>query len=74
MTTLDLISIATPSIEDLQALWDQPAHQQDRRITVLLNFPGRRGASRTVELTYGCTFDVAVGDSVNCPPTPYRNS
>ncbi|GAA2036517.1 hypothetical protein GCM10009720_16390 [Yaniella flava] len=73
MTTLDLTS-TIPSIEELEALWDQPAHQQDRPITVLLNVLGRNGITRTIELTYGCMFDVAIGTAVDCPPTPYNAS
>lgn len=73
MTTLDLTS-TIPSAEELETLWDQPSHQQDRRITVLLHVRGRNGVSRTIELTYGCTFDVQIGTAVNCQPTPYKDT
>lgn len=45
---------------------------EDARITVLLELPhlANYGRETTVELVYGCTFLVAVGDVVLCPPTP----
>ncbi|OAV62815.1 hypothetical protein [Enteractinococcus helveticum] len=74
MSTLDQ-AIATPSIEELEEmLGDLSERQEDRRITVLINFPKRYGPGRTVELTYGCDFDVSIGNAVDCPPTPYQDS
>jgi hypothetical protein len=45
---------------------------EDARITVLLELPhlASYGRETTVELVYGCTFMVATGDVVLCPPTP----
>lgn len=45
---------------------------EDVRITVLLELPhlAKYGRETTVELVYGCTFLVEVGDAVLCPPTP----
>lgn len=43
------------------------------RIRVLIKLPHRRQYghdSNTLEITYGCAFEVAVGDLVRCPPTP----
>lgn len=42
-----------------------------RFITVLVVMPhvGRYGQRKVMSLTYGCTFDVKVGDAVLCPPT-----
>lgn len=48
-------------------LGDLSEKQEDRRMTVLINFPKRYGPARTVELTYGCDFDVSIGDAVDCP-------
>jgi len=44
----------------------------DRRITVMLHLPylADYGMPTTIEPVYGCTFPVAVGDMVSCPPTP----
>lgn len=46
------------------------------RITVLLELPhlARFGRETTVELVYGCTFAVAVGDPVACPPTTHNST
>lgn len=43
------------------------------RITVLLELPHLKkfGRNPTRELVYGCTFEVALGDIVSCPPTPH---
>lgn len=74
MTTIDH-TIATPSIAELEAMLEHVSDEQiDRRITVLISFPGPRGQHRTLELTYGCRFEVAIGDAVDCPPTPYRSN
>lgn len=45
---------------------------EDARILVLLDLPhlANYGRGTTAELVYGCTFPVAVGDTVLCPPTP----
>lgn len=45
---------------------------EDARIVVLLELPhlAKYGRETAVELVYGCTFSVAVGDVVLCPPTP----
>lgn len=42
------------------------------RITVMLDLPHLKkyGREPTRELVYGCSFKVAVGDLVSCPPTP----
>lgn len=42
------------------------------RITVMLDLPHLKkyGRNPTRELVYGCTFKVAIGDLVSCPPTP----
>lgn len=42
-----------------------------RFISVLVVMPhvARYGQRKVMTLTYGCTFDVKVGDSVWCPPT-----
>lgn len=52
--------------------WSQTNPEEDDHITVMLNLPhlAKYGRPTTVELVYGCTFPVAVGDAVLCPPTP----
>lgn len=42
------------------------------RIRVLVNLPHleKYGHEPTVELVYGCQFEVSIGDAVKCPPTP----
>lgn len=42
-----------------------------RFITVLVVMPhvGQYNKKKVMTLTYGCTFDVQVGDAVLCPPT-----
>lgn len=44
----------------------------DDRIVVLLDLPhlANYGRLTQVELVYGCSFPVAVGEAVSCPPTP----
>lgn len=41
-------------------------------VTVRVHLPhvAKYGQAPTMALTYGCTFDVAIGDTVLCPPTP----
>jgi hypothetical protein len=39
----------------------------DQRVTVLIHHPKMPQSS---EVTYGCKFEVAVGDAVLCPPSP----
>lgn len=53
----------------------QATRPEDDRITVLLDLPHLKqyGHDPTRELTYGCNFEVKVGDQVRCPPTPFHN-
>lgn len=51
---------------------DERTRPENDRITVLLDLPHLKkyGRESTRELVYGCSFPVAVGDQVRCPPTP----
>lgn len=65
-------TITTPSIAELEAMLIQVSDEQlDARITVLISFLGCLGQHRTLELTYGCRFEVAIGDAGHCLPTAY---
>jgi hypothetical protein len=45
---------------------------RDRRITVMLHLPYLKdyGMPEIIYPVYGCDFQVEIGDSVLCPPTP----
>ena len=51
------------------------APKKKRYITVLVHMPhvAKYGKDSTMSLTYGCSFDVKIGDTVLCPPTPLHS-
>lgn len=50
----------------------EPQPEDNDRIIVMLNLPYLEdyGMPTIIYPTYGCTFPVAIGDQVLCPPTP----
>lgn len=57
----------TPPAESVQGRAKPKRHFVTVRVT--MPHVQRYGKPATMQLTYGCTFDVTVGDTVLCPPT-----
>lgn len=58
----------------LEVLNEEDVKPKRRRVIVVAHLPHLKeyGHEPTRELVYGCTFAVAEGDRVLCPPTPLR--
>jgi hypothetical protein len=53
-------------------MFAQQEEENNDRITVMLHLPYLKdyGMPEIIYPVYGCTFPVAIGDQVLCPPTP----